>query len=110
MNTLGPIAKFAAAIVGKQPADELRPRGFVGLELADAVDSPRVTAVLADSPAEAAGIKPGDHLTRVRGRLVKSPAEARAALAEVGVGDEVPLTLARGAETLSITLTAGEGF
>ncbi len=60
MSTLGPIAKFAAAIVGKQPAEQLHPRGFVGVELAEAADAPKVVAVLADSPALAAGIKPGD--------------------------------------------------
>ena len=110
MNTLGPLAKFAAAIVGKQPADELRPRGFVGVELADDADGPRVAAVVADSPAQAAGIKAGDRLAKVGGRAVRSPAEARAALAEVAPGDEVSLTVARDGGTVSITVHAGEGL
>ena len=110
MNTLGPIAKFAAAIVGKQPADELKPRGFVGVELRDGADAPEVAAVVADSPAQAAGIRAGDRLTRIRGKAVGSPAAARAALLEVSPGDEVALTLARGNDRLSITVTAGEGF
>lgn len=110
MNTLGPIAKFAAAIVGKQPADELKPRGFVGVELRAGADAPEVAAVVADSPAQAAGIRAGDRLARVRGRAVRTPAEARAALLEVAPGDEVALTLVRGGADLPITVTAGEGF
>ena len=33
MNALGAVAKVAAALVGKQPEDELLPRGFLGIEL-----------------------------------------------------------------------------
>ena len=110
MNALGPIAKFAAALVGKQPTEELRLRGFVGVELLDGTDSPKVAAVLADSPALLAGLKVGDRLTRVRGRSVDSAASARTALLNLGAGDEVTLTVVRGGETLTITVTAGEGF
>ncbi len=112
MNALGPIAKFAAALVGKQPAEELRLRGFIGIELADsgATEGPKVAAVLDDSPALLAGIKVGDRLTRVRGRSVASSAAARTALLDLGAGDDVPLTVVRGGETLSITVTASEGF
>src|SRR4051812_21118701 len=35
MGVLGPLAKVAAALVGKQPEDELHPGGYFGLELAD---------------------------------------------------------------------------
>jgi len=110
MNAIGPIAKFAAALVGKQPVEELHLRGFVGIELSDGTDAPKVSSVLADSPALLAGLKVGDRLTHVRGRSVASPAAARTALSEIVAGDEVALTLDRGGETLSITVTAAEGF
>ena len=35
MNALGPLAKFAAALIGKQPEEQLHPRGFLGIELAE---------------------------------------------------------------------------
>ena len=110
MNALGPVAKFAAMLVGKQQPDELLPRGFLGVELADGADAPRINAVLADSPALAAGLKVGDLLTQVRGRDVATPLAAHALLAEVSVGDEVPLTVVRDGATLTINVTAGEGF
>ena len=110
MNALGPVAKFAAMLVGKQQPDDLQPRGFLGLEVADAGDAPKITAVLADSPALAAGLRVGDRLTRVRGRSVTSPQAAHAALADLNVGDEVPLTVVRDGATLSITVTAGQGL
>jgi len=110
MNTLGPIAKFAAAIIGKQPAEELRTRGFVGVELADAGDAPKVITVVADSPALAAGLKVGDRLTHVRGQIVRTPGAARTAMLDVQPGDELALTVVRDGATLSITVTTGEGF
>ncbi len=110
MNALGPIAKMAAMLVGKQQPDDLRLRGFVGVELADAGDVPKITAVLPDSPAAAAGLKVGDRLTQIRGRAVASPAAARTMLADMTAGDDIPLTVERAGATLTITVTAAEGF
>ena len=36
MNLLGPLAKGMAFLMGKQPEDQLHPRGFLGIELAEA--------------------------------------------------------------------------
>src|SRR3954451_19202971 len=56
MNLLGPLAKFLAlATGGKQPEDQLHPRGSLGLELAEASGEVRVADVLTDSPAARAG-------------------------------------------------------
>ena len=110
MNALGPVAKFAAMLVGKQQPDELLPRGFVGVELTDGTDVPTIKAVLADSPALAAGLKAGDLLTEIRGQSIATALAAHALLAETSPGDDVPLTVVRAGATLSITVTAGEGF
>src|SRR4051812_16965882 len=57
MNLLGPLAKILAlATGGKQPEDRLHPRGFLGLELAEAEGEVRVADVLAGSPAAQAGV------------------------------------------------------
>lgn len=110
MNAIGPLAKVAAALVGKQPEEELRLRGFVGLELGEGGDAPRVVAVLADSPAQASGLRPGDRLTHVQGVKVATPDEARTALVGVRAGDDVALTVARDGATLPIHLNAAEGL
>ncbi|WP_435008618.1 PDZ domain-containing protein [Tundrisphaera lichenicola] len=110
MNALGPIAKFAAAMLGKQPEEELHPRGFLGIELAEDAGKLRVSGLLADSPAAAGGLKAGDLLTKVKGQAVDTLKAALEAVAEVRPGDEVVLTLERDGETLKRTLTAGEGL
>jgi hypothetical protein len=110
MNALGPIAKFAAAMLGKQPEDELHPRGFLGIELAEESGQLRVSGLLADSPAVEKGLKAGDRLAKVKGKEVATLKAAREAVAEVRPGDEVPLVLIRDGQTLELTLTAGEGL
>ncbi len=110
MNALGPLAKVAALLVGKQPEEQLHPRGFLGLELAEAEGTVRVAGVLADSPAAKAGVRAGDRLVRLGDRGVATLAAARKAVAEVQAGKDVALTVRRGETTHDLTLTAGEGL
>ena len=104
-----------AATGGKQPEDQLHPRGFLGLELAEATAGEvRVAGVLADSPAARAGVRAGDRLVRVLDREVTSIKAAREAVAAVRPDDRVtagrpPRRRGRGTE-LTLTLTAGEGL
>ncbi len=77
MQAMGPVMKLMAAFVGKQPEEQLRPRGFLGLELVAEDGGVRIGRVLADSPAAAAGLEPGDRLVRLRDRAVTSLAGAR---------------------------------
>jgi hypothetical protein len=110
MNALGPLAKLAAAFIGKQPEEQLHPRGFLGIELAETAGELKVAAVLADSPASEAGVKPGDRLAKVDGKSVGSLKAARLAVAEVRPGDKVAIGLLRDGQAIELTLTAGEGF
>jgi S1-C subfamily serine protease len=117
MGLLGGVAKLAAVFVGKQPEDQLIPRGFLGLELSEADGVLLVTGVLPGSAAEEAGISPGDRLVRVLGRSVQSLDEARSAIAQIEPGDRVEVHLVPAerdaeatAETEKLTLTAGKGL
>lgn len=117
MNALGGLSKVAAALLGKQPEEELLPRGFLGVELADGggPGGVRVARVLPGSPAAKAGVRDGDRIVRVADREVTGPKEARKAVAEVKPGDRVALGVRRDrkggdAAVLSLTVTAGEGF
>lgn len=111
MGVLGPLAKFAAAVMGKQPEEQLHPGGLLGLELAAADGGVvRVVGVLADSPAARAEVRPGDLLLQVRGKDVKDVAAAQEAAAAIRPGDRVALTVRRSAETRDLTVIAGEGF
>ena len=110
MNMLGPLAKLIAPVLGKQPAERLDPRGFFGMELADAEGRVRIDRVLADSPAAKAGVQADDLLARLVGREIKTPKEAKAAVSEVKGGDRVNLTVRRGPDVIDLTITAGEGL
>ena len=114
MNALGPIAKLAAALIGKQPEDELIARGYLGVELGVKPDTlgVRVTRVLADSPAAKAGLREGDQITRVGDRDLVDIVSARNAVRAVKPGDRVSLVVQRGGEAagLKLSVTAGEGF
>lgn len=114
MNALGGVAKFAAALIGRQPEDERVPRGSLGLELDGdgGGGGVRVARVVPGSPAEKAGVRAGDRLVRVNGRAVAAPGQARAAVASVRPGDAVALTLRRPGTAAELTrdVTAGEGF
>jgi hypothetical protein len=112
MNLLGPVAKFAAALMGKQPEEVLHPRGFLGLELAEGKEpgEVRVAGVLAGSPAAKAGVLAGDLLLRLGDAEVASLKAAHKAVAELRSGGRVTLMVRRGTGTQEITVTAGEGF
>lgn len=110
MNALGPIAKLAAALIGKQPEEQLHPRGFLGIELAEAPGGLKISGVLADSPASGAALKAGDRLVKVNDKAVDTLKAALAAVAEVRPGDQVALGLLREGKAIDVTLTAGEGF
>jgi PDZ domain/Aspartyl protease len=110
MSALGPLAKLAAAFVGKQPEELLHPRGFLGIELVEAQGELKVSGLLADSPASGADLKAGDRLVKVGDKPVDTLKAARLAVAEVRPGDKVALGLMRDGRAIDLTLTAGEGF
>ncbi|HEU5116532.1 MAG TPA: PDZ domain-containing protein, partial [Isosphaeraceae bacterium] len=111
MNLLGPAMKLMAVFVGKQPEDILHPQGLLGLELTEAKDgTTKVARVLPGTPADEAGVKPGDVLVELHDRSIENLDSAHSAIARIRPGDKVTLTLKRGETTLERTLTAAEGF
>ena len=73
MSTLGAFAKGLAFFLGKQPEEEHRPRGFLGLEWFERVDSGHheveIRRVLSGSPAAAGGLQPGDRIMKINDRV-----------------------------------------
>ncbi|MBA3671391.1 MAG: trypsin-like peptidase domain-containing protein [Gemmatimonadaceae bacterium] len=62
----------------------------------------RVASVTPGSPAESAGIRPGDQLIRTRARAIRNRFDWDAALLDLRVGDAVPLVVKRGERELSV--------
>jgi serine protease Do len=70
--------------------------------------SGKVEQVAADSPAAAAGIRPGDVVRRVEGRPLRTESDFHLRLLDRKPGDVLPLTLRRKDETVDARLTLGK--
>jgi hypothetical protein len=118
MNALGSLAKGLALVMGKQPAEEHHPRGFIGLQWSEHVASGRrqveIQAVFKNSPAARGGLQPGDQILEINHQAIKGLKDARAALAKVQPTQIVLLTVHRGQRSngreLRLTVTAEEGL
>ena len=101
-------AKLAETLV-------LAPGGFWGLTLGEptgGVDSKGVpiTSVVAGSPAESAGLKPGDLLAVLDGRWTSTIADAYAAASSVSPGSGTSVTVVRDGEEVTVTVTPKDGI
>ena len=66
-----------------------------------------VAAVAPQSPAAAAGIRPGDFITAVNGHLVQTVSEWLEVIASSKVGEKLTLTVWRGTDQLSVPIRVG---
>ena len=86
-------------------------RGRLGIGMAPSVggtEGALIAEVEPNSPAADAGLKKGDIVTALNGHPVRGPAELRARLAVVPVGDTVELKVQRGKETPTLKAQIGE--
>ena len=82
-------------------------RGLVGVAFSS--DSGSVISnVNEGSPASEAGLQTGDEVTQVGDHLVRSSRDVVAAVAAARAGDDIDVTVRRGEETLTKTLTLGQ--
>ncbi len=93
----------------------LAPKGIWGLTLAEpegGISSPGVPVkeVLAGSPADLAGIKPGDVLTSLDGRWTTTIADTYNAAALATWGDPIAVVLLRDGEEKTVTVTPRDGI
>jgi serine protease Do len=88
---------------------EVRP-GWLGIrfEKPDAEGSPiEVLGFVPGSPAEKSGLQPGDLIRKVGDRKVGTLADVLDAAFYLTAGDQVPLTVLRGNQTMEIKVEAG---
>jgi serine protease Do len=67
-----------------------------------------IVSVVPGTPAEKAGLKVGDAITRVNGTEIEDPNDASNAIGMHKPGEEVEITVARGKETVSVKATLVE--
>ena len=82
-------------------------RPFLGVQLGEADNGAQVAAVSDGSPADRAGLQPGDVITEVEGEPATAD-DVRRAVAEREPGDELELTVRRNGGTETITATLGK--
>lgn len=101
-------SKLASGIINQLRASGEVTRGWMGVAIQDITpelaeyynlhekSGVLVAKVYKNDPADRAGILPGDIITHVKGDRVKSSRDLSSAIAGLGVGNKIPITLIRG--------------
>lgn len=110
MNLLGPAMKLAAVVIGRQPRDDVRPQGFLGIILADHQEAPHILTVIPGTPASASELQAGDLITKINQQVTASRQEAHRCINQLEVGQTIVLTIKRGGIEQDVTLKATEGL
>jgi len=111
MEIIGSIMKGLGAFLGKKATPDVAARGFLGVELEQkGDDAVMVKNVLEKSPADKAGIKAGDRITKVKGRSVENIEDVERFIKKLQADEPVALTVLRDKETKVIRFNTGEGL
>lgn len=110
INAMGAIMKILGVLVGKKANADWAQRGFLGLEFADDAKNLTIKSVLADSPADRAGLKVGDRILRLDDWGVRTQADLRRRASRIGAGGEVVLVIERDGKERQVTFKAGSGL
>ncbi len=119
LEMMGTVMKLLGAVMGLKASPEKAPRGFVGIELRQEEEKNAaakteklvsIRAVLAKSPADAAGLKAGDRLLKINDTVVTTPEDVSRQLAQSTAGQTVHFLIRRGKEEKEIRLSTGEGL
>jgi len=108
-NSMVMLTKMMSAFFGK-PNYETVPRGFVGLEFEEKGGAVVVRKVFPGSPADKAGIKPGDQIESVKNVTVDDARDLARALAKAGVGQKLKVKVKRGDASEELTVELGRGL
>jgi peroxiredoxin len=98
----------ASARAEAQAPSSGAPRPFIGVRFdGDGPGGARIAAVLPGSPAEAAGLRPGDGFVEIAGHPVSGARDVTAAIAASNVGDSVPLVVIRSGSRRTFSVVIG---
>jgi hypothetical protein len=110
LDAIGSIMKFVGAFLGKKAEPDVKMRGFIGVELAEADGKIEVKAVLPKSPAEKAGLRIGDRITHFQGKAVSNSANLYKQAASLAEGQTARFGVSRDGDSRQITMRLGEGL
>lgn len=110
LELMGPMMKALAGFMGVKPNFEVKPGGFVGIEIEEKDKKLVVKAVLKGSPADDAGLKAGDTLDSVKDTSLDTLGDVARVFGKANVGDTVKLTVDRGGEKKTFGIKLGGGL
>ncbi len=110
LEAMAGIMKLASFLIGPRPKSEIVPRGFLGVELLELEGAVTIKGVLPGSPADKAGLKAGDRVSRINDKNVADLDEARRYASRVRGGHTLRFTVVRGLERREIAIRAVEGL
>ncbi len=89
----------------QQPTDEQLKQLRIGANLYDNGSSPVVRSVFTNGPAQKAGLRSGDVITKINGEASTTVAEFNAKLSSMSAGDTFQLTRSRNDEETDVTVS-----
>jgi membrane-associated protease RseP (regulator of RpoE activity) len=95
----------ASAAPGAQEENQQQDTPWLGVYFVRAADGVTIAWVIADSPADDAGLQRGDVITAVDGTAVETAQDFRDAIQEKAVGDSVTLSIERDGAAQDVTAT-----
>lgn len=110
LDMMGTMMKTLAGMMGVKPNFEVKPGGFVGIEVEEKGEKLFVKSVLKGSPAAEAGLKAGDRVDAVKEKSVKTVAKLTEAFGKANVGDTVKLTVERDGDKKTYDIKLGGGL
>lgn len=110
LEVIGTMMKYLALLSGMKPNFELKPRGFLGLELEEAKGQVLIKSVVKDGPADRAGLKTGDHIELAKTADVDSIEDVLRAVRKLNEGDKVKLRVKRNGEEKEVVVELGKGL
>jgi PDZ domain/Aspartyl protease len=110
LEMMGNLVQGMGALLRRPDPPPVEPRGFLGLELMEQDRSVLIQSVLPKSPADVAGLRPGDKVVKFADTPVREAAELLAAAALIGPNEEVRIQVQRGDKVIELTATTGRGF
>ena len=110
LEMIGSIIQMLSAFSGIKPNFEVHPRGFLGAELAAEEKELVVKSVLADGPADKAGLKAGDRIQTAKGKSLSKPEDLLETVKKLPEGSRLKLNVKRGEDTKEITVELGKGL
>jgi S1-C subfamily serine protease len=104
---LSTLAALGRADDDDKKKSEKGPTGFLGINLDDQADLPTINGFAENSPAEKAGIKSGDVITKIGDKAVKSLDELMECMNKTKPGDKLAVTIKRDGKEQTINVTLG---